>query len=140
MPSYEAMIELLKNMGAPEKFADAVLVTSSWLLPRENAWIAVHEEKKYLMMHRYVFDQIAPQVKESGKSMMPRWFETTYVGEHVAGIPVIEDDELLKEIILEIGRRWQEQMDDQVKGMFGEHKNTSWPPKLERRDFGPSGS
>ncbi len=96
--TYDSLLEAKKSLDKlkPEILIDAILVTHSYLIPGGMILKAEHKNKKYCMMH-FTDHLKLEQEYNSNRHESPTVLTTSW--NTLGGIPVVEDDELIREII-----------------------------------------
>lgn len=104
------MIDALnKSMPPVENAVDAILFTGDWIIPQGVMLKAEHDGKKYLMMSKLDVDRAFEEIKRTTPPSVI--YQTGYIGvSSLAGIPVIEDTEKIREIMGEVARKHLESM------------------------------
>jgi len=83
---------------------DFIIKSSSYMLPTDSTWLMEHEGKKYLAIHEILWQALLKQCIVEKKNDYNYSYFNSFVG-----IPVIEDDELLRKILLGMAEKWLDQ-------------------------------
>jgi hypothetical protein len=104
----QEMIDIIikfKEEYPVDKRIDFIIKSSNCMLTTDNAWQMEYEGKKYLAIHEVIWQALLKQcVIEDNNDYRYSYFN------NFSGIPVIEDDELLRKILLDVAKKLQDKI------------------------------
>lgn len=97
-PIIDDFFKLKNDLDArfPILVIDAILLTKGYLIPLGSIAFVEYEEKKYFITHKATLDEFVKDIPIYKSDTVPEYLQGS-LGQ-LTGIPIIEDEELVKKI------------------------------------------